>query len=161
MNITKDKVVSIDYTLTNDQGEILDSSSGREPLAYIHGIGNLIPGLEKELEGKVQGDKLVAHIQPEEAYGIRSEELVQDVPLSNFQNPEDVKVGAQFQIQNGEHVHIATVTKVGESSATVDMNHPLADETLHFDVEIMDVRDATSEELEHGHVHGAGGHHHD
>jgi len=161
MNITKDKVVSIDYTLTNDHGEILDSSSGREPLAYIHGAGNLIPGLEKELEGKIQGDKLVAHVQPEEAYGIRSEELVQDIPLANFQNPEEVKIGAQFQVQNGEHVHIATVTKVGESSATVDMNHPLADETLHFDVEVRDVRDATQEELEHGHVHGAGGHHHD
>lgn len=160
MNIEKDKVVSIDYTLTNDNGEVLDSSSGREPLAYLQGYGNLIPGLEKELEGKVQGDKLVAIIDPAEAYGIRTEELVQEVPLQNFENPQDVKLGAQFQVQMGEQVHIATVTAVKDGTITVDMNHPLADETLHFDVEVMEVREATPEELEHGHVHGAGGHHH-
>jgi len=160
MNIAKDKVVSIDYTLTNDQGEVLDSSSGREPLAYLHGNGGLIPGLEKELEGKAKGEKLVAIIAPDQAYGVRSEELVQEIPMENFQDTNEVQVGAQFQVQNGEQVHIATVTAIGDKSATVDMNHPLADETLHFDVEIMEVREATAEELEHGHVHGAGGHHH-
>lgn len=160
MNIAKDKVVSIDYTLTNDNGEVLDSSSGREPLAYLQGYGNLIPGLEKELEGKVQGDKLIAIIPPHEAYGVRSEELVQEVPRENFENPEDIQIGAQFQVQMDEHVQIATVTEVTDKLITVDMNHPLADETLHFDVEIMDVRDATREELEHGHVHAPGGHHH-
>lgn len=160
MNIEKDKVVSIDYTLTNDNGEVLDSSSGREPLAYLHGNGGLIPGLEKELEGKVKGDKLVAIIAPDQAYGVRSDEMVQEIPLDNFQDKNEVQVGAQFQVQNGEHVHIATVTAIGETSATIDMNHPLADETLHFDVEVMEVREATKEELEHGHVHGAGGHHH-
>ncbi len=160
MNIAKDKVVSIDYTLTNDNGEVLDSSSGREPLAFLHGHGNLIPGLEKELDGKVKGDKLVAIIAPDQAYGIRSEELVQEIPMANFQDASQVKVGVQFQVENEHEVRIATVTAVGESSATVDMNHPLADQTLHFDVEVMDVREATAEELEHGHVHGAGGHHH-
>ena len=160
MKIEQNKVASIDYTLTNDLGEVLDSSSGREPLAYLHGVGGLIPGLEKELEGKVKGDKLVAIIAPDQAYGVRSEEMVQEIPLENFDNAGEVKVGAQFQVQNGEHVHIATVTAVGDKSATVDMNHPLADETLHFDVEVMDVREPTKEELEHGHVHGAGGHHH-
>ncbi len=160
MNIEKDKVVSIDYTLTNDHGEVLDSSSGREPLAYLHGNGGLIPGLEKELDGKVKGDKLVAIIAPDQAYGIRSEELIQDIPLENFQDTSEVKVGAQFQVQNEHEVRIATVTAVGEKNATVDLNHPLADETLHFDVEVMDIREASKEELEHGHVHGAGGHHH-
>ena len=160
MNIEKDKVVSIDYTLTNDNGEVLDSSSGREPLAYLHGNGGLIPGLEKELDGKVKGDKLVAIIAPDQAYGMRTEELVQEIPLENFDDASEIKIGAQFQVQNGDHVHIATITAIGDKSATVDMNHPLADETLHFDVEVMDVREPTKEEMEHGHVHGAGGHHH-
>jgi len=160
MNIEKDKAVSIDYTLTNDKGEVLDSSSGREPLAYLHGNGGLIPGLEKELEGKAKGDKLKAVVAPDQAYGVRSDELVQEVPLENFQEKNEVQVGAQFQVQNGEQVHIATVTALSETSATIDMNHPLADETLHFDVEVMDVREATKEELEHGHIHGAGGHQH-
>ena len=160
MNIAKDKVVSIDYTLTNDNGEVLDSSSGREPLAYLQGHNNLIPGLEKELEGKVKGDKLVAIIAPEQAYGTRNEEMVQEVPRENFENPEEIKVGAQFQVQMQDHVQIAVVTDVKDDIITVDMNHPLADETLHFDVEVMEVRDASAEELEHGHVHGAGGHHH-
>ncbi len=160
MNIKKDKVVSIDYTLTNDQGEILDSSSDREPLTYIHGSGGLIPGLEKELDGKAKGDKLVAVIAPEDGYGIRKEDLVQDIPLENFHDAKEVKIGAQFQVNNGDHTDIATITSIGDKSATVDMNHPLADETLHFDVEVTDVREPTREELEHGHVHGVGGHHH-
>ncbi len=160
MNITKDKVVSIDYTLTDDHGKVLDSSADKDPLAYIHGGGGLIVGLEKELEGKVKGDQLIAIIPPEEAYGIFSEEMIQEVPLENFQDSKEVKPGVQFQIQIEGHMHIATVTKVGESSATIDMNHPLAGYTLHFDVEVMGVRDATQEELEHGHVHGAGGHQH-
>jgi len=160
MNIAKDKVVSIDYTLTNDNGDVLDSSSGREPLAYLQGHNNLIPGLEKELEGKVKGDKLVAIIPPEQAYGLRSEEMVQNVPRENFENPDEIKVGAQFQVQMQDQVQIAVVTEVKDDIITVDMNHPLADETLHFDVEVMEVRDASAEELEHGHVHGAGGHHH-
>ena len=160
MNIAKDKVASIDYTLTNDHGEVLDSSSGREPLAYLHGYGGLIPGLEKELEGKVKGDKLVAIIAPDQAYGVYSDELIQEIPLENFQDAGEVKVGAQFQVQNEHEVRIATVMEVSETAARVDLNHPLAGETLHFDVEIMDVREPTKEELEHGHVHGAGGHHH-
>ena len=160
MNIAKDKVASIDYTLTNDHGEVLDSSSGREPLAYLHGNGGLIPGLEKELEGKVKGDKLVAIIAPDQAYGVYSDELIQEIPLENFQDAGEVKVGAQFQVQNEHEVRIATVMEVSETAARVDLNHPLAGETLHFDVEIMDVREPTKEELEHGHVHGAGGHHH-
>lgn len=160
MNISKDKVASIDYTLTNDKGDVLDSSAGREPLAYLHGHGGLIPGLEKELEGKTSGDKFVAIIPPEEAYGIRSEEFVHEVPMENFQDPQDVQVGAQFQVNMEGQTHIATVTQIEEETVTVDLNHPLADETLHFDVEVMEVRDASKEELTHGHVHGPEGHHH-
>ncbi|NQV14262.1 peptidylprolyl isomerase [bacterium] len=160
MIITKDKVVSIDYTLTNDNGEVLDSSSGRDPLGFLHGHGNLIPSLEKELEGKVKGDKLIAIIAPDQAYGIRKDEMVQEIPLENFQDASQVKVGVQLQVENEHEVRIATIMAVSESSATVDMNHPLADKTLHFDVEVMDVREPSQEELEHGHVHGAGGHHH-
>lgn len=160
MNIAKGKVASIDYTLTNGKGEVLDSSSGQEPLAYIHGQGGLIPGLEKELEGKVKGDKLIAIIPPELAYGIHNKELVKEFPAKNFPDPDDIKIGAQFELQQDDHIQIATVTDVGNDVVTVDMNHPLADETLHFDVEVMDVREASKEELEHGHVHGAGGHHH-
>ena len=160
MSITKDKVASIDYTLTNDAGEVLDSSTGREPLAYLHGYGGLIPGLEKELEGKLVGDKFKAVIQPEEAYGLRSEEFVHSVPLDNFENPKDVQVGAQFQVNMDGQTHIATVTEVESGTVTVDMNHPLADETLHFEVEVKEIREATEEELSHGHVHGPGDHHH-
>ena len=160
MNISKDTVVSIDYTLTNDQGEVLDSSSGREPLAYLQGYGNLIPGLEKEMEGKLKGDKLIAIIAPENGYGLRDKELVQEIPLANFHDASEVKVGVQFQVENEHDTRIATVVSVDEKSATVDMNHPLADQTLHFDVEVIDVRKPTKEELQHGHVHGAGGHHH-
>lgn len=160
MNITKDVVASIDYTLTNDNGEVLDSSSGREPLAYLHGRGNLIPGLESELEDKAIGDKLVAVIPPDRAYGVRTDELLQDFQLDQFQNKDEVQVGVQFQVKYGEDHHIATVTKVENNMVSVDMNHPLADMTLHFDVEVMEVRDATAEELEHGHVHGPGGHQH-
>jgi len=160
MNITKDIVASIDYTLTNDNGEVLDSSAGREPLAYLHGYGNLIPGLEAELEGKTAGDKLVAIIPPERAYGVRSDDLLQDFSLDQFTNPEEVKEGVQFQVKYGEDHHIATVTKIEDGKVSVDMNHPLADMTLHFDVEVMETRAATAEELDHGHVHGPGGHHH-
>ena len=160
MKIAEGKVASIDYTLTNDNGDVLDSSSGREPLAYIHGLGGLIPGLEKELDGKTKGDQFIAIIPPDQAYGIRDESMRQDIPVESFQDPKELVVGAQFQVQNGDHVHVATVLEVGEKTAKLDMNHPLADMTLHFDVEVMDVREPTKEELEHGHVHGAGGHHH-
>jgi len=160
MIIKQDRVASIDYTLTNDHGKVLDSSSGRQPLAYLHGHGGLIPGLEKELEGKSKGDQFIAIIPPEQAYGVRDEGLLQDIPLKNFHDPKEVVVGAQFQVQNGEHVHIATVTELVDNVAKVDLNHPLADMTLHFDVEVMDVRKASQEELEHGHIHGVGGHHH-
>src|SRR5262249_10113764 len=128
----------------------------REPLYYIHGIGNLILGMEEGLEGKAQGDKLKLKISPEKGYGIKDEKMVQKVPRSAF-GKEPVKVGMQFQTNHGQ---VVTVTHVGLDQVTVDGNHPLAGVELNFDVEVMEVREATPEEISHGHVHGPGGHHH-
>lgn len=159
MQITANKVALIHYTLTNDAGTVLDSSEGREPLAYLHGANNIIPGLEKELEGKSAGDKLTAKIAAAEGYGERSEELVQDVPMAAFEGVDNVAAGMQFHAEGPAGPVLVTVTKVEGDIVTVDGNHPLAGETLNFDVEIAEVRDATADELEHGHVHGAHGVH--
>ncbi len=156
MQITKHKVASIHYTLTNNEGKILDSSSGREPLTYIQGIGNLIPGMEEGLEGKSKGEKLSLKISPEKGYGVKDEALTQRVPRTAF-GGQEVKVGMQFQTNQGG---VVTVTHVGLSAITVDANHPLAGVELNFAVEIMDIRFATEDEIAHGHVHGPGGHHH-
>jgi len=161
MQIATNKVVSIDYTLTNDQGQVLDSSSGREPLAYLQGHHNIISGLESALEGKSAGDNVKVTIPPADAYGERDDSLSQAVPRKMFENAEDVKVGMQFQTMSEQGAaQIVTVTGVDPEHVTVDANHPLAGETLTFDVTVVDVRDATDEELDHGHVHGPGGHHH-
>ncbi len=161
MLITSDKVVLIHYTLTNETGTVLDSSSGGEPLAYLQGKGNIIPGLEKALEGRQAGDKLNVRVEPVEGYGVRDAELVQQVPRRAFGSVKDVKPGMQFHAQ-GAHgqMRVVTVTRVQGDMVTVDGNHPLAGEVLVFDVEVAEVREATGEELEHGHVHGPGGHHH-
>ncbi len=161
MQISPNKVVSIHYTLKNDAGDVLDSSAGREPLAYLHGAGNIVAGLENALEGKASGDKLNVRVAPEEGYGPRHDALVQDVPRDAFQGVDDIQPGMQFHAQGPSGPMVVTVVKTGDDSVTVDGNHPLAGETLHFDVEVADVRDATEEEQEHGHVHGAHGHHHD
>jgi len=153
-------VVLIHYTLTSDAGETLDSSEGREPLGYLHGFGNIIPGLENALTGKQAGDKLKVSIKPEEAYGVREEALVQVVPRSAFGGAQDLEVGMQFQAQTPQGVRVVTIVEVEGDDITLDGNHPLAGETLHFDVEVTAVRAATQEELAHGHVHGEGGHHH-
>jgi FKBP-type peptidyl-prolyl cis-trans isomerase SlyD len=161
MLIGSEKVVLIHYTLTDDSGQVLDSSSGRDPLAYLHGKGNIIPGLEKALEGKQAGDKLNVAVQPAEGYGERDERLVQDVPREAFENVDEVNPGMQFQAQNEQgQARIVTVTKVADDLITIDANHPLAGANLNFDVEVTEVREPTAEELEHGHVHGPGGHNH-
>lgn len=161
MLIGSEKVVLIHYTLTDDSGQVLDSSSGREPLAYLHGKGNIIPGLEKALEGKQAGDKVNVAVEPAEGYGERDERLVQDVPREAFENVEEVNPGMQFQAQNEQgQARIVTVTKVADDLITIDANHPLAGANLNFDVEVTEVREPTAEELEHGHVHGPGGHNH-
>ena len=160
MLIAEKSVVSIHYTLTNDKGEVLDSSSGGSPLAYLQGAGNIIAGLEKALEGKQAGDRLQVRVSPAEGYGERDERLLQDVPRRAFQGIRDIKAGMSFTAQGPQGPTRVTVTRVVGDMVTVDGNHPLAGETLNFDVEIAEVREASEEELEHGHVHGEGGHHH-
>ena len=160
MVVAADKVVLIHYTLKNDEGKVIDSSSGGDPLAYIHGHGNLIAGLERELEGKPAGTKLSVKIAAADGYGERDPQLVQRVPRRSF-GGSAVKPGMQFQAQtsSGEG-RVATVVGIQGDMVTVDLNHALAGENLNFDVEIAEIRDATQEELEHGLVHGPGGHHH-
>lgn len=160
MQIAKNAVVQIHYTLKNDAGEVLDSSDGSDPLAYLQGHGNLIAGLEKALEGKKVGDSLTVSIPPEEGYGVRDESLIQDVPRSAFEGIPKIEAGMQFHADSNHGPRTVTVTKVAGDTVTVDGNHPLADQTLHFAVDIVEVRAATKEELSHGHVHGPGGHHH-
>jgi FKBP-type peptidyl-prolyl cis-trans isomerase SlyD len=153
MVITKNRVVSIDYVLTDDEGQLIDSSEGLEPLAYLHGRGTMIPGLETELEGKNPGDKFMAVIAPEKAYGIRDEKLVMDFPRSNFET-DTLEPGMQFEASDDHGYRIFTVKAVDGDTVKVDANHPLAGETLHFQVEVVDVREASAEEIEHGHIHG-------
>ena len=160
MQIAADAVVLIHYTLKDDDGKVLDSSDGGEPLAYIQGHGNLVPGLEKALEGKKDGDALAVTLSPDEGYGTRNETLVQRVPKRSLQGSGEIRKGMQFRAQTEEGLRVFTVTAVVGDMVSLDGNHPLADQTLHFDVEVVSVRAATAEELEHGHVHGAGGHHH-
>jgi FKBP-type peptidyl-prolyl cis-trans isomerase SlyD len=160
MQVAKNKVVSIDYTLKNDAGEVIDSSEGHEPLLYLHGAQNIVPGLEIALEGKAAGDRIQVSIAPAEAYGERNEALQQAVPREAFQGVEDLEVGMQFRAESDAGQQIVTITAIEGDEVTVDGNHPLAGETLNFDVTVVEVRDASAEELEHGHVHGPGGHHH-
>jgi len=142
--------------LKDNAGKVLDSSEGKEPLYYLHGAGNLILGMEEGLEGKVKGDKFLLKVSPEKGYGIKDSSLTQKVPRSAF-GDQKIEVGMQFQTNQGG---VVTVTEVGLDSITVDANHPLAGVELNFDVEIMDVREASKDELSHGHVHGPDGHHH-
>jgi FKBP-type peptidyl-prolyl cis-trans isomerase SlyD len=160
MQIKTNAVVSIHYTLTNKTGEVLDTSDGSEPMAYLHGRGNLIPGLEKELEGKEKGSKVQVTVPPEEAYGVHDENLIREVAREAFKDIQDLQPGMQFQSQSEQGIEVFTITKIEGDKITIDGNHALAGEILSFDVEITDVREATEEEITHGHVHGPEGHHH-
>ena len=160
MQVAQHKVVTIDYTLTDDQGSVIDSSKGGDPLAYIHGMNNIIPGLENALIGKQAGDSMQVKVTPKEGYGERDDAMQQEVPREMFENGQDIQVGMQFHASDGERMHVVTVVGVSDSHITVDGNHPLAGQNLNFDVTIVEVRDASAEELEHGHVHGPGGHNH-
>jgi FKBP-type peptidyl-prolyl cis-trans isomerase SlyD len=160
MKIEKDKVVSIDYTLTDSESEVIDSSEGGAPLSYLHGNGNLVPGLEKALEGKTTGESLKVSIPPEEGYGARDDQKMGEIPRSAFTGAPDVQPGMQFQARGPQGTQTVTVVAVENDTVIVDGNHPLAGETLNFDVTVREIRDATAEELQHGHAHGAGGHHH-
>ena len=158
MIIENNKVVSIDYTLTLDDGEILDSSAGKDPLSYIHGLGHIIPGLENALLGKKSGEAFMVSINPEDAYGVYNEELVQKIPRTYFESGVEIVPGMQFS--SGGKEGFVTVIEVEKENIVVDGNHPLAGQKLTFDIKITNVREASSEELSHGHVHGPGGHHH-
>jgi FKBP-type peptidyl-prolyl cis-trans isomerase SlyD len=160
MEIRKDTVVSIDYTLTDDKGEQLDTSQGAEPLAYLHGLQQIIPGLEAALEGKQIGDHFSATVAPADGYGVHEAGLVQKVPLKMFPKDRPVMVGQEYRSQSEGHSHMVRVVAMDEENVTVDGNHPLAGKTLHFDLTVRDVRAATPEEIAHGHVHGPGGHSH-
>ena len=154
MKIQANCVVSIHYRLTNEEGEELDSSAGQDPLSYLHGTNSLIPGLESALTGQAAGDKLQVTVQPDDAYGDVNPELVQTVPISAFDSPENVKAGVQFQAQGPDgQVQLITVQEVTDDGVTINANHPLAGQVLHFDVTIEEVREASAEEVAHGHVH--------
>lgn len=160
MQIADKTVVSIHYTLTNTDGETLDSSVGQDPLVYLHGANNIIAGLEAALLGKAVGDSLQVSVEPSEGYGELREELVQEVDRSAFQGVDEIDVGMQFMAQTPWGEQPVTVVKVEGDNITLDGNHPLAGQVLNFDVEVMEIRAASAEEMDHGHVHGAGGHHH-
>lgn len=160
MKIEKNKVVSMHYTLKNGDGEVIDSSAGKDPLAFIHGLGMIIPGLEKELDGKTTGDKLNVEVEPAEAYGDRDDNLIQKVPREQFEGAGDIQKGMQFQVETQMGPLVVVVVDVDDKEVTIDGNHPLAGVKLFFEVEVTEVRDATPEELDHGHVHGPGGHDH-
>ena len=159
MQITSGSVVVFDYTLTDDDKEIIDSSTGSEPLAYIQGEGQIVPGLEKAMEGKKAGDSFSISIAPEEAYGLHDPENISVVPADQIEGGEDLEEGMQLHTEGEFGEQTVLITKIVGNEVTIDGNHPLAGLTLHFDIAIRDVRAATEEELDHGHVHGEGGHH--
>ena len=157
MQIENNKVATLHYTLKDNDGNIIDQSDDCS-FVYLHGAFNIIPGLENALAGKTAGEELNVKVAPEEAYGVRNDEHIQEVPKAMFEDGTNIQVGMQFHAQgpNGEMIMV-TIADVKDDVVVVDGNHPLAGVELNFDVKIIDVRDATAEELEHGHVHAAGG----
>jgi FKBP-type peptidyl-prolyl cis-trans isomerase SlyD len=150
MAIGKNKVVRIEYLLTDPDGQVLDSSKQRGPLTYLHGLGNLIPALEAELEGKEEGEEVILTLNPEQAYGQKDEQLVQQVPRSMFQHVDNLEEGMRFEAQTDDGSRVVTVVGVDEENVTVDANHPLAGIPLHFNVNVVEVRDATEQEVNAG-----------
>jgi len=161
MLIANQHVVAIDYTLSNDAGEVIDSSAGAEPLVYLHGAGNIIAGLENALLGKTVGDELDVSIEPEDAYGEYSVELITSLGREMFEGVDELEVGMQFHASAPDGgMQIVTVRDIDGDQVTIDGNHPLAGQQLNFKVKVISVRAASEEELAHGHVHGEGGHQH-
>lgn len=160
MKIKKNAVVAMHYRLTNNAGDLIDESNDT-PLTFIYGIGQIIPGLEAALEGKVANDKLKVKVDAKDAYGERNDAMVQAIPKSQLVGVPNLQVGMQLEAQADENQRIiVTVTEIQDDHIVIDGNHPLAGVELNFDVEIINVREATAEELDHGHVHGPGGHQH-
>lgn len=162
MQIAQHTVVTMTYTLTDDQGQVLDQADADQPFAYLHGADNIIPGLEKQLVGKQANDSLTVTVPPAEAYGEYDERMTQQVPRSMFEgvSAEQIVVGAEFHAQTGAGNQTIRIAAVDDNSVTIDANHPLAGVALTFDVTILNVRAASAEEVAHGHAHGEGGHHH-
>lgn len=154
MKIQNNAVVSIHYTLTNEAGEVIDSSEGKNPLKYLHGAGNIIPGLENELLDCVAGDSKKVTVQPKDGYGEKIDDLIQKLPHEAFSGIDTVEEGMEFQAQGQDgSVQYVVVTKVEDDGITIDGNHALAGQVLNFDVSVVEVREATETEIEHGHVH--------
>ena len=160
MQAEKDKVVSFHYRLSDADGVELENSRQHEPPAFLFGHGNIIAGLEQAMAGRVGGDRFDVVVAPENGYGLRREDARQRVAKKYFTDAGKLKPGTVAMLQTDRGPRSVVVLKVGSSVVDIDLNHPLAGKTLHFNVEIVDVRDAQPEELSHGHVHGAGGHHH-
>lgn len=161
MTIKQNTVVTMHYELKGADGEVLDSSAGKDPLVYLHGANNIIVGLEEQLEGKQAGDKVEAQVAPDKGYGMPVDALIQEVPKAAFgAEIEKVEVGMRFQAETEQGPVPVVVTAIENDMVTVDGNHPLAGQQLFFTCEIQEVRDASQEEIDHGHVHGPGGHHH-
>lgn len=159
MQVANNMAVSIHYTLINDEGEVLDSSLDDEALVYLHGEGNIISGLEQALHGKAVGDKFNVRLDAKDAYGEFMQDRVQVIPRSMFEGVDTLEVGMQFQADVSDGPGVVTIIEINDDAITIDGNHPLAGVPLTFDVEIVAIRAATPEELEHGHIHGAGCHH--
>jgi FKBP-type peptidyl-prolyl cis-trans isomerase SlyD len=159
MNVARNRVVSIEFTLTGEDGAVIDTSAGDEPLSYIHGTGTLVDALEAAMEGKGPSDKVSLTLPPEKAYGVRDDSIVFTVPRTQFPADEEPEVGMEVMLQGDGEGRMVTIVDLNDDEVTLDGNHPLAGLTLRFDVEIVDVRDATPEEIEHGHAHDEHGHH--
>ena len=157
---SKDRVVRFHYEMRDEAGKVLETSRGEEPLAVLQGRGNLMRGIESALEGHVAGDRFEVTLPPEQAYGERQDGRTQRVPKKYFPNASRLKPGMTTQLSTQEGPRPVTVLKVGGKVVDVDLNHPLAGRTLMFDIEVVEVREATPEEIAHRHVHGPGGHHH-
>ncbi len=155
MQVADNLVISIDYTLINDDNEELDSSKGQEPLAYIQGANNIVQGLEEALTGKSVGDSFNVTIEPEKAYGLYHEDMKQVTDKSMFEGVENLEVGMMFNADVSHGTGVVTITKIEGDQITIDGNHPLAGETLTFDVNIVDIREATADELKNGHIHNS------
>jgi FKBP-type peptidyl-prolyl cis-trans isomerase SlyD len=158
MQVTEKKAVTIKYTLRDEEGAVLDSTEGRDPLTYLHGAGNLVPGVEEALEGKSAGEEVKVTVAPDKGYGVREEDNVRNVPIRKLPAGK-LQPGATVQLNTNHGPVVAVIKAVKGDYATLDLNHPLAGKTLRFELEVVEVRDATEEELAHGHVHGPGHHH--
>ena len=157
MQIADQKVAVIHYKLTDSEGQVIDSSEGQEPMPYLHGAANLVPGLEKELIGKAAGDKLSVVVTPEDGYGHKDAAMIQELPRTSFGGVDEIEVGMEFHAETENGMQVVEVIELTDETVTIDGNHPLAGVELHFDIEVVEVRDATATELEHGHIHAAGG----